>query len=321
MRRPRRVARAGDDLARAAPWRGDRDRRQAAQSHHRIEHQRRILGAAGERAMDLAGVPAERHRMVRREPRRRPDSDDAAERRRNADRGAEIGGLGERQHPRGDRDRRAARRPRRRQRRVPGIAGRAEHRIDGVGAGREFRRVGLAEQDGAGRLEAADHLGVFSGNEVGVERRTIGGADAGGLGHVLDAEGQAFERRGRLACHDLRLGTPRRLAGRVGGERHDRIEAGIEARDCREMRIEHFDRAHRPRAHHRGELDGGFSRQRLVGAITCPTSGRTAARSGGTTGSARSPAHRRRRSRHTCRASRTIAAPRTRAGRGRRSSR
>ena len=31
-----RVARAGDNLARAAPWRRDRDRGQSAQPHHRV---------------------------------------------------------------------------------------------------------------------------------------------------------------------------------------------------------------------------------------------------------------------------------------------
>ena len=93
-----------------------------------------------------------------------------------------------------DRDRRSARRARRAERRIPGIAGDAEHLVDGVGAGREFRRVGLAEHDGAGGLEAAHHFGVFGRHMVLEQRRAVGGANAGGRRHVLDADRQAVQR-------------------------------------------------------------------------------------------------------------------------------
>jgi hypothetical protein len=103
-----------------------------------------------------------------------------------------------------------------------------------------------------------------------MEWRSVGGADAGGLGDVFDAEGQAFERAQRLARRNPCRGPPGGLAARVGNEGHDGIELRIEARDCREMRIEHLDRAHRPRAHHRGELDRRLPRQRVVGGHHLP---------------------------------------------------
>ncbi len=81
----------------------------------------------------------------------------------------------------------------------------------------------------------------------------------------LTPKGRPSSEPCRLARHDPGFGAARGLAGRVGGESDDRIEAGVEARDGREMRVEHLDRAHRPRAHHRGELDGGLPRQCLVG--------------------------------------------------------
>ncbi len=195
--------------------------------------------------MDLAGVPCERHRVVGREPRRRPDPDDAAEGGGDADRAAEIGALGERQHAGRDRNRGAARRARRAERAIPGIAGGAEHRIDGVGAGRKFRRIGLGKQDGAGRLEATHHLGVLVGNEIFEQWRPEGGSDAGGVRHVLDAEGQAVKRPERLAVHDRGLGPPRRGSRGLRGEGHDRIELGVDPRDRREMGVEHLDRADR----------------------------------------------------------------------------
>ena len=102
-----------------------------------------------------------------------------------------------------------------------------------------------------------------------MERRSVGGVDTRARGGIsvtsLTPKGSPSSSPGRLTRRDLRLGAVRRLAGRVDGERHDRIEARIEARDRGEMGVEHLDRAHRPRTHHRGKLDGGSIRvKRLV---------------------------------------------------------
>ena len=96
--------------------------------------------------------------------------------------------------PARDRDRRTAGRSGRAQRGIPRIEGRAEQRIDGVGAGREFRRIGLAEDDRAGLAQPLDRGGVLVRYEILVERRTEGGADALGERHVLDDHRQAMQR-------------------------------------------------------------------------------------------------------------------------------
>jgi len=63
------------------------------------------------------------------------------------------------------------------------------------------------------------------------------------LRHILDAEGRAGERPEPLAGHDCGLGPSRRGVRGFDGEGHDRIVLGVDPRDCREMGIEHLDRA------------------------------------------------------------------------------
>ena len=288
----------------AGPWRPRRARPRRARSSTaarprsararlkptmRVEHQGGILGGARQRPVHLARIPGERHRVVRRQPRRRPDADDAAERRRNADRAAEVGALRERQHAGRDRDRRAAGRAGRAERRIPRIAGRAEQRVDGVGAGGEFRRVGLGQHDGARGLEPAHDLGVLGRHMVLVERRAEGGADAGGQRDVLDADRQAVQRR-RAARRARPPASAARAASRacVGGERDDRVELRVDPLDHGEMRVEHLDRADgarcgSARASSRADLRVRLRRPSVI-ASTCRTSARSGARSAGTAG-------------------------------------
>ena len=53
---------------------------------------------------------------------------------------------------------------------------------------------GLAEQDGAGAAQAADHGGVESSLAACVERRAILGGQSAGLEDILDAERNAVEQ-------------------------------------------------------------------------------------------------------------------------------
>ncbi len=76
--------------------------------------------------------------------------------------------------------------------------------VDGVGAGREFRRVGLGQHDRAGGLEPAHDLGILVRDVVLVERRAEGGADAGRQRDVLDDDRQA-----RAAARAPRRASPR----------------------------------------------------------------------------------------------------------------
>jgi hypothetical protein len=55
----------------------------------------------------------------------------------------------------------------------------------------ELVGVGLAQQDGAGRLETGHDGGVVGRNVALEDLRGTGGLDAGGAKHVLDGEGDA----------------------------------------------------------------------------------------------------------------------------------
>ena len=220
-------------------------------------------------------------------------------------------------------DRGAARRSGRAQCRIPWIAGRAEQRVVGVSAGGEFRRVGLCQHDGAGGFEPAHRFGVFRRHIVLVQRRGVSGADASGRRDVLDADRQAMQRTERRALHHRLFGAPGGVARLFGGQRHNGVEFWIERCNRCDIGVEHFDRAYRARRNQPRQFAGRFAQQSLVGhgAAIFPTSGRSAARLTGTEDSSHSRARRRRRSPRTSVACRTIAAPRTRCGRGRPASR
>ena len=121
---------------------------------------------------------------------------------RDADRAAAVAGMGERQHPGGDRGRRAAAGAAGDPLQVPGIAGWPVHRRLGGDAVAEFRHVGLADQDHAAGLGAAHHLAVMRGDGLRQEGQGVGGDRA--LRHqqqVLHQPGHARQRpfRQRLA--------------------------------------------------------------------------------------------------------------------------
>ena len=73
-----------------------------------------------------------------------------------AQRAAQVGAVGERQHAAGERRRRAAAAAAAGLREVVGVARRAENRVESLRAGAELRRVGLADHDRAGVLAALD---------------------------------------------------------------------------------------------------------------------------------------------------------------------
>ena len=79
-------------------------------------------------------------------------------------------------------------------RQVVGIASCAEDGVEGLRAGAEFGRIGLADDDCAGAPHALDDDVVFGGDVVLEERRAEGGADAAGFEQVLVRDGQAVQR-------------------------------------------------------------------------------------------------------------------------------
>ena len=245
---------------------------------------RGVFRGARQRAVHLARIPGERHRMVRRQAGCRADADDAAERRRDSDRAAEVGALRDRQHAGRNRHGRTAGGAGRAEFRIPGIAGGAEHLVDGVRAGCEFRRVGLGENDGAGGFQAAHDLGVLVGNVVLEKRRAEGGADARRHRDVLDADRQAVQRPERCAAHHRVFRRACRHARLIRRERDDGVELRVQALDVRQMRVQNLDRTDGAAADQRRQLAGGLPRQRSIRHATCPTSARRCARSTETAG-------------------------------------
>ena len=114
---------------------------------------------------DVGGRPA-RHAALAR-----PEAEDVVPAGRVAQAAHEVAAVGDRQHVRRERDRRAAAAAARRLRAVERVARDAEHLVEGVRAEAELGRVGLADDDAAGRLHALDHQRVVVGHAVGEQRR------------------------------------------------------------------------------------------------------------------------------------------------------
>ena len=74
-----------------------------------------------------------------------------------------------------------------------GVARRAEPAADGVAHG-ELAHVGFADDDGAGCFQIGDYGSVGVRHEVGADFGGVGGADAGGVYLVFDADGNAVQR-------------------------------------------------------------------------------------------------------------------------------
>jgi len=220
----------------------------------------------------LTRVPGQRHRKVRREAGRRADADDPAKGRGNAHRAAEVSSLRDRQHAARNGGRGTARGSGGTQVRVPRVSRCSEHRIDGVGTGCEFGRVGLGEHDRAGDLQPPDDLGIFGGNVVGIKRTPVGRPDVCGRHDILDANRQPMQRPQFVAACRRLLRHARVCPRAVGCQCHDCIQRRVEAIDDREMRIENLDRTDFAFAHERNKLMGCFSPEILHAKSYSPTS-------------------------------------------------
>ena len=117
---------------------------------------------------------------------------------------------------------------------------RAEDRVERLRAGAELRRIGLADGDRAGGLDALDDERVVVGHVVLVDRRAERRADALVGTRSLCAIGQAVERAERLAARERLVGGARLRAAPVGDERHDRVDLRVDALDLGEVRLQHL---------------------------------------------------------------------------------
>jgi hypothetical protein len=196
----------------------------------------------------------------------------------------EVRAFGKGDHPAGERGGATAGRPASAQREIPWVARCAKDFVDRVRAGGEFRRVGLANDDGAGFLEPRHHRRVLARDVIGIERRPEGCTNAGCRCDVLDADRQAVKQAERLTRRQGMLGTLRARHRGVYGERADRIDFRIEPLDGIEVRQQEFDRTDRLVAYAACKLSRRTPVQSAGTAhgVICPTSGQSAARPAGT---------------------------------------
>ena len=126
--------------------------------------------------------------------------------------------------------------------RVPRIAGNAEHLVEGLGAGAEFGRVGLADHQRAARLEIAHPEIGFGRDVVLVDRRAEGGAHAFDVVEILDADRQAAEPARMRLVERLEAGDAG--AGALEAQGRHRVEAGIGRRHPLLGSVDQFGRRH-----------------------------------------------------------------------------
>ena len=148
-------------------------------------------------------------------------ADQAAARRRDADRPAEVAGVGERDHPRGDCGRAPARRATGRELRVPRVPRRAVPGVLGDRPHADLRRVRLADDDRARVAEAAHMGAVVVGHPVAEGRASLRGRNPlGGGEQVLDADRDPAERARIAWAYGVRLGQ-----GALGAHEDERVQA------------------------------------------------------------------------------------------------
>ena len=240
-------------MARLEAGHVQRQRRARVGAGDGVEQQGGVGHRAGQGAVHVEREPRRGGGPARYAARRRAEPDDVAEAGRVAQRASEVAAVGEGCHARGEGGGGPAAAAAARLRQVPGVAGRAEHLVEGLRAGPQFGRVGLAEGDRAGGPLALDDEGRLVGHVVLEGAAAEGGADAGGDEQVLVNDGQAVQGADREARRQVRV---RRVGGgerRVGHAGHDGVDARIEPVDAVEMRLHDLARRHRPPADQLGQ--------------------------------------------------------------------
>ena len=127
----------------------DRRRRARIRAGHRAEEQRAVGNGARHRTEHRERVPGVRRGPRRHAPGRGTEADDIAVVAGIAQACREVGSVGERQHAASDGHGRATRGAAAGLVEVVGIARCAEHLVEGLAAGAELRRIGLADRDRA----------------------------------------------------------------------------------------------------------------------------------------------------------------------------
>ncbi len=222
-------------------------------ARHRIEHEPAVFRGAREHAGRVQARREGDQAVARAHAIGGLQAADARQRRRLADRATRVGARGARHQARGHRGGRAARASARNVFGVPRVLHRAEVRRLVGGAHRELVHVRLADQDGAGVLQALDDERVVRRREVRQHARAAGGRQARGHDHVLVRDRHAGERW-RVALRQRLVRGARLRQRAVGIDGHERVERALCRVDAGQHRARQLDARQLLRAQRRGDL-------------------------------------------------------------------
>jgi len=136
------------------------------------------------------------------------------------------------------------------------IACGAKHRIGGARARTKLGRVGFCEHDCACAANGGDRRFIGNRDVVAINQRPVRGANARGVGEILDAHRQTMKRRQRLARHHLPLGLASFLAGTLIGGGDHRIDCRIDGLDPGDAALQQLNRRERLAADETARLGG-----------------------------------------------------------------
>ena len=180
----------------------------------------------------------------------------STEMRRNAQRAADVAAERQRSETRGERRGRPARGAARRARPVPRIVRRPIDFVVALPVAEAERHIGLAENDCAGRLEAAHGERVFLRDEVLERGDAPGRRQPGDVVGFLDRDGHA-EQRQALAARQCGIRLLRRSAGAGEIAHRHGVQVAVERLDPRNELIGQFERGNLPLLQDVGEIGGG----------------------------------------------------------------
>ena len=231
-------------------------------ARHDIESQREIGGAARHRTDDGEVVLERQRRHIGRrlaapgyQDEARLVGVDAAVVRGHAQRAADIGAELERHVARGERRRRSSRRAARASEPGPRGCWSTRRRRCSSANRRARADVGLAENDGAGGLQARNRESILLGPEVLGCRKAPCGRQAGDVIGFLDGHRHA-QQRTALALRQRRVGRLGRSPRPVEVPHHDRVDRLVARLDPRNGSLQQLDSRHLACSQKPGQLRG-----------------------------------------------------------------
>ena len=106
--------------------------------------------------------------------------------------------------------------------------------------GGELGDVRLSDPHRTGILDAPHDLVVVVGDEIGVQRRPVGGAQARSAMGVLEGDRQTMQRSDRITCGQSPVRGNGRASGTLDVQADHRIHGRVHPVDLLEVLIEQF---------------------------------------------------------------------------------